>query len=106
MHAPQFVEFVLVRVLDDAQAIDPKELKSEGMRDIDRVANGSGKDGEGNAVGVGRHVECGGLMGLRLAPHITKGEVLAASTICGDQTRALDIRTVDKTCRETRIGGW
>lgn len=54
VHATDFVRLVLVRVLDDAQAIDPEPPEAEFVCDIDGVADGQGENMRVDSVFIGR----------------------------------------------------
>lgn len=79
MHPSQFVPLVLVRVLNDAQAVDPEELEPKRVRDADSVDDGLREKGAVDLVGaVGGLVECRGAVFLFLVPHVAEGEVSPA----------------------------
>ncbi len=104
MHTRQLMQFVFVRVLDDTQAVHPEVLESEGVRNIDRVANGLGQARDVDALGIEGYVGSRGPVRLGLAPHIAECEVFAMSAPRCDQAGAAKVSAVDQARGERDVG--
>lgn len=97
VHSPDFVQLVLVGILNDAQAVRPNVPESECVRDVDRVADSLREERSIDPGGVGRYVGFGSLVRLCFAPNVAEREICTVFALRRDQARVRGVSAVDET---------
>lgn len=82
VHMTDLVQLVVVRVLDNAEAINPEPAEPQHVCYVDCIADGRGKMFGGDTLCVRGYVCVRGLVDLVFSPHVAQREELPASSGC------------------------